>query len=584
MQEIELKFLVPQARLKGLMRQVKVKSSQTTMMSAHYFDTPKQALAQRGIGLRIRREGDNWVQTIKAGGDGIATRLEHNATLDNELVQAMLETDCLLPDLSLYKDTTIASALAEFKLSKLSKKLTRQYVTDVERTTRLLVDDENENDQSKASYIEVAYDHGQIIHGNDEAQVQDIQEIEFELVSGDVDFLFATAAVWCKRYKLCLSTVTKAERGSLLIKGREHSLAVSANVKSLSYQADISMPAFVRVAVHNCLLQILPNSSAIAAGSKDNEQVLQLRIGIQRLRTVLETFKKFSEQLNPEWLAILKQTATLLGNYHQLVHLATETESKLQQYGAPAVEWTAELNKIKVTPIDAVRANDFQLALLELIAFTMSETTTEPKANKYAIDKLPKILSKQHIKLLKAKHSYENGSYEDGSYEDGNPKDSPETNSLEDSDSKQNKVGVIENNAIADKSDTNEDSKTPQSLEAAELKESADLEESTSFYEHQHKLRKQIKKMRYLSEFAAPLYSKKKTKRWLKRLKKAQDALGEAIDNHHSQEYYQQKSNSNTSANTNAWFGAGWFAAQLEVDTEHCKKRLDNLQDTATFW
>ncbi|MGI9339412.1 MAG: CYTH domain-containing protein, partial [Psychrobacter sp.] len=113
MQEIELKFLVPQARLKGLMRQAKVKSSQTTMMSAHYFDTPKQELAKSGIGLRIRLEGDEWVQTIKAGGDGIAARLEHNMTLDSELVQTMLETDSLLPDLAIYKETAIAQALAD---------------------------------------------------------------------------------------------------------------------------------------------------------------------------------------------------------------------------------------------------------------------------------------------------------------------------------------------------------------------------------------------------------------------------------------------------------------------------------------
>ena len=79
MQEIELKFLVPESRLKGLMRQVKVKSSQVTQLAAHYYDTPDQQLAQAGIGLRIRKEGDTWVQTIKAGGDGIAARLEHNA-------------------------------------------------------------------------------------------------------------------------------------------------------------------------------------------------------------------------------------------------------------------------------------------------------------------------------------------------------------------------------------------------------------------------------------------------------------------------------------------------------------------------
>ena len=46
MQEIELKFLVPESRLKGLMRQAKVKSSQVTQLAAHYYDTPDQQLAQ----------------------------------------------------------------------------------------------------------------------------------------------------------------------------------------------------------------------------------------------------------------------------------------------------------------------------------------------------------------------------------------------------------------------------------------------------------------------------------------------------------------------------------------------------------
>ena len=54
MQEIELKFLIPEARLTGLLRQAKVKSSQTIQLAAHYYDTPKQALAKAGIGLRIR--------------------------------------------------------------------------------------------------------------------------------------------------------------------------------------------------------------------------------------------------------------------------------------------------------------------------------------------------------------------------------------------------------------------------------------------------------------------------------------------------------------------------------------------------
>lgn len=288
MQEIELKFLVPESRLKGLMRQVKVKSSQVTQLAAHYYDTPDQQLAQAGIGLRIRKEGDTWVQTIKAGGDGIAARLEHNAVLDDKQVQEMLHNNGLMPDLTIYAETPVASALADFKLKKLAKNLTRLYVTNVERTTRLLIEDSSDETDS---CIEMAYDHGEIVHGTDDSQRKTIQEIEFELVSGDLDFLFTTAKTWCKRYKLCLSTVTKAENGGLLINGQNHSPAVGADLSQLDLNKDSSMPAFIRAAVHNCLLQILPNSSAIVAGSIDDEHVLQVSIGLERLQAALTAFE-----------------------------------------------------------------------------------------------------------------------------------------------------------------------------------------------------------------------------------------------------------------------------------------------------
>lgn len=520
MQEIELRFLIPPARLKGLMRQARVKSSQVTQLAAHYYDTPEQQLAQAGIGLRIRQEGDDWVQTIKAGGDGIAARLEHNAVLDNEQVQAMLDTNTLMPDLSIYKDTSIAPALAEFKLKKLAKSLTRQYVTDVKRTTRLLVDDNNPENNSS---IEVAYDHGEIIHGHDDTQRRAIQEIEFELLSGDLDFLFATAKTWCKRYRLCLSTVTKAQRGGLLITGQAYSPAVSANFSRLEVNKDSSRPAFIRAVVHNCLLQILPNSSAIADGSQDLKHALQLRIGIQRLRCALKAFKKFSDQLNPEWLPILKQTATLLGEYREVADLANIVQPKLQQQGAPIVDWNVELENIKVSPIEAVQANDFQITLLELIAFTMSDPSTEPQADKSAIDKLAKILSKQHTKLLEAEKGWD---------------------------------------------DLSSDTISDISANMNEVKEA------------QHNLRSHLKYLRYISEFAAPLYPEKQSKRWIKRLAKAQKALGHYLDNLHHQQYYLQKA----ATDPNALYGAGWFAATLIKSKKRYQKRFIKACNSPTFW
>lgn len=539
MQEIELKFLVPESRLKGLMRQAQVKSSQVLQLAAHYFDTADQQLAQAGIGLRIRREGDAWVQTIKAGGDGIAARLEHNAVLDNVQVQAMLDKHELMPDLTIYEDTPIAPALAAFNLKKLAKQLNRQYVTDVRRTTRLLVEEDSEQGNNM---IEMAYDYGEIVHGNDDSRREAIQEIEFELISGDLDFLFITAKNWCKRYKLCLSTVTKAERGGLLIQGQPHSPAVSADPSQLMANKDSSMPAFVRAAVHNCLIQILPNSSAIVACSTDDTHVLQLRIGIRRLLAALKAFASFSDEINPDWPLILKQTAHLLDSYREATYLASHIEPKLQKHGAPVVDWYTDKNTIKITPIDAVRANDFQLTLLELIAFTMSDPSLEPKADKFARDKIVKVLSKQHKKLLKVMQN------------------------LDDI-----------NNAEPDRID----------LGSSDLKGS-DLESYDSYSNDKprglHKLSLQLKNSRYISEFATPLLhkkgAKKKNKRGLKRLIKAQKALDRYLDHNQYQQRYQQKA----TVDTNALYGTGWFAARLSDDYKRHHKRLANVKDNEMFW
>ena len=562
MQEIELKFLVPESRLKGLMRQARVKSSEVTQLAAHYYDTPDQQLAEAGIGLRIRKEGDAWVQTVKAGGDGIAARLEHNAVLDNEQVQAMLDNNTLMPDLTIYKNTSVTPALAEFKLKKLAKNLTRLYVTDVERTTRLLVDDSG-SDGDANNHVEMAYDYGEIIHGNDDTQRDAIQEIEFELISGDIDFLFATAKTWCKRYKLCLSTVTKAERGGLLITEQQHSPAVHADLDQLNIDKKISMPAFVRAAVHNCLLQILPNSSAIVAGSEEDDHALQLYIGIVRLQAALQAFASYSDEINPDWLPILKQTATLLDEYRELAHLASHIEPNLQQHGAPTVNWATDMDALKITPKDAVSANDFQLTLLELIAFTMSDPSLEPQADQLAIDKLAKTLSKQQAKLGKAVQELQSKK------DVGSNNINIESNDLKDDD--------LQSVDLDDSDLENVDSKSDDI-------ENIDLDDNNA----EHELHEQLTTLLYISEFATPLLDKKKSKkkkakkeskRWLKYLAKAQKTLNK----YHNHKMYQQRYQLKSKTDSSALYGAGWFAAMLVRDLKRTEKRLAKVTDSSVF-
>ena len=99
-------------------------------------------------------------------------------------------------------------------------------------------------------------------------------------------------------------------------------------------------------------------------------------------------------------------------------------------------------------------------------------------------------------------------------------------------------------------------------------------------YQAQQQLHYQLKNLRYIGELAAPLYGKKKTKRWLKRVVKAQKALGKQVDMTYYQQCYQHKS----LTASNALYGVGWFAAILKEDSKRLKKRLARIQDCATFW
>src|SRR5215475_2478990 len=69
--EFELKLVIPAASANKVMRlpwlwEQASGEMQPRQMSTTYFDTPKYALRQRGISLRVRRVGAKSVQTVKA--------------------------------------------------------------------------------------------------------------------------------------------------------------------------------------------------------------------------------------------------------------------------------------------------------------------------------------------------------------------------------------------------------------------------------------------------------------------------------------------------------------------------------------
>ena len=515
MHELELKFAVPSYQQSVLRKNIDTKTAQQQRLSAYYFDTPNQDLAKKGIALRIRFEDSQWVQTLKTAGDGVAKRVELNTVLSLTGTPDTLDVSSLVPDVSMITEQAVVAQLTSIMpLDELAQALTVQYFTDVQRTSRQI--------KKNNSRIEIAYDIGKVGIGHLNSQKpannpgltqSDIHEIEFELLEGDPSDLIEVAKTWCKKYKLYLSTVTKAQRGSLLLANKQFAEPVKADLAVLQLHKGISQFAFLQAVVNNCLVQILPNASAIAEGSPDGNLVHQLRVGIRRLRTALKHFKFAQDYIDPNWLMVLKQTFSLLGEYRDKEILQIKTQPLLESVGAPHVEWSTAVD---IMPIDAVRANDFQILLLELIGFThLPVPADSPKAKATVAKKLEKLFT-----------------------------------------------------AIAAASD-----------------KFASLDT-----ESQHGVRKDLKSLRYVSEFAAPLFAsqnngkkgKKATKlnAFLQYLEPAQDVLGEYNDNVVGHANYLEKAKTDP----NALFAVGWFSGREQASAEQCAVSLKTVKNAPKFW
>ena len=515
MHELELKFAVPSYQQSVLRKNIDTKTAQQQRLSAYYFDTPNQDLAKKGIALRIRFEDSQWVQTLKTAGDGVAKRVELNTVLSLTGTPDTLDVSSLVPDISLITEPTVVAELTNIMpLDELAQALTVQYFTDVQRISRQI--------KKNNSRIEIAYDIGKVGIGRLNSQKaannhgltqSDIHEIEFELLEGDPSDLIEVAKTWCKKYKLYLSTVTKAQRGSLLLANKQFAEPVKADLAVLQLHKGISQFAFLQAVVNNCLVQILPNASAIAEGSPDGNLVHQLRVGIRRLRIALKHFKFAQDYIDPNWLMVLKQTFSLLGEYRDKEILQIKTQPLLESVGAPHVEWSTAVD---IMPIDAVRANDFQILLLELIGFThLPVPVDSPKAKAPVAKKLEKLFT-----------------------------------------------------AIAAASD-----------------KFASLDTDS-----QHGVRKDLKSLRYVSEFAAPLFAsqtngkkgKKATKlnAFLQYLEPAQDVLGEYNDNVVGHANYLEKAKTDP----NALFAVGWFSGREQASSEQCAVSLKTVKNAPKFW
>src|SRR5690554_931271 len=189
--EIELKLaLAPQGmqtlKQSWLPRQ-NVEGQEHQLLGNIYFDTPKLALNQRKVALRLRENKGQFIQTLKTKGQSVGG-LHQRGEWEWEVCEPRLYPE-LLAGTAFPAEVSVAELAPIFR-------------TDFERTAVLL--------QRGATCIELALDEGWVMAGEHRAP---ILEVELELKQGGVTELFDLAQELAREVPVWLSDISKAERG-----------------------------------------------------------------------------------------------------------------------------------------------------------------------------------------------------------------------------------------------------------------------------------------------------------------------------------------------------------------------------------
>ena len=304
--EVELKLLAPAGTLDQLRAaSVVVRHARNAGISrrleAVYYDTRDRILFSHGFSLRVRRNGNRYVQTLKRDPvDGRPfVRAEWEASVNG-----------IVPDLTLLPTSTIGTPLAGLSLSV----LTPIFTTKVRRRTQQL--------DLPGAVVEVAFDEGSIEAGD---RSEPLTEIELEVKAGEARVLYDLGIELLETAPLRIGTRSKSDRGYGLAFGTAPS-ATKASVPNIT--SEHTVDDIIAALLGSCQHQLLANQ-AVAEGGQDPEGVHQMRVALRRLRTACSllyralgspTLQAFSGEAR--WLA------SLLGAARDWDVFATESLSK----------------------------------------------------------------------------------------------------------------------------------------------------------------------------------------------------------------------------------------------------------------
>jgi inorganic triphosphatase YgiF len=404
--------------------------------------------------------------------------------------------------------------------------LARRFTTDFERRTIPL----GFPDGTRA---ELCIDLGEIRATQDgETRRAPIAELELELEQGNEANLFGLARQLAEDLPIAVMTTSKADRGYALLHGDRDVIGKPVRAETVRLAANASTEETLAALVRGCLGQIAANAPGLLADD-GVEWVHQMRIGTRRLRSCLRLVTR---------LAPSGELRRLVGDVRwlaQTLGVARDWDVFVGETLPPLAKWFVQ-DRATAAGLKRLRS---RAQMRRKLARTIAREA---------------VGSARFQRILLA-----------GGYLCAAPRfaTEPPSEAAQDSDALGGRAADFAASLLARRH--------------RKLEQSASALESGSA-EERHNVRIAAKRLRYVAEFFAPLFPRKRAKPYLKALSAVQDVLGRLNDAATAQRVSSELGGTRTDAAAGAV--RGWVAAQaaaLEPEIATAWRRFSRAK---RFW
>lgn len=374
--------------------------------------------------------------------------------------------------------------------------------------------------------IEIAFDQGTLTAAN---RIMPISEVELELKGGDPAALYALARRFQEVAPLRVETNTKPARGYALVGGTP---AVSKKVDPDGLDAEISADGALAAILRANFTNWLANEAAALDGS-DPEGVHQMRVTLRRMRAALRVYSDILPRGQLDWLNDeLKWLAGALG---------------------PARDWDVFLTEL-LPPVEEQTPDDPGLAVLR-------QSALGARAGAYG-EAYAAVRSPRYAELvLRFGEWLERAGWRDGC--DGDA------------------LAILDGPLSEVSGDMLQRQYRKARKRGRKLADAAP--------ERRHQLRITLKRLRYVSEFFTPLYTKKAAGKLVSSVRRLQNTLGHFNDLTTAEARLgvltaERTGHDSEAVAHGAGLVRGWYKAHEAGSTATLMDDWRAFRDIKTFW